>query len=228
MNKLLGAALASVTFYASAGQAQTAAPLPIVAQQRAETANLANLPANTEVMLSMNEDLTTKGGKIDEGYKFGLSVAHDVMIGDYIVIPKGSPAAGEVTWRTGKGAFGKSGKMEIELRHIELNGRRIPISGKYRQEGEGNTVATVGTVVLVGVFAGFVTGKSARIPQGRELKAFTVEALPVALPAGAVIAPVAAPVQAVVPASQTESEPAPADVVTKVSTTPTAAVAAPK
>jgi len=92
--------------------------------------------------------------------------------------------------------------MEIELRYLELNGRRIPITGKYRQEDEGNTVATVGGVVVAGVFAAFITGKSARIPQGRELKAFTAEALPVALPVNtaAPVVPVqAAPVGAPVP-----------------------------
>jgi hypothetical protein len=75
--------------------------------------------------------------------------------------------------------------MEIELRSVDLNGRRIPISGKYRQEGEGNTVGTVAGVIAAGVFAAVITGKSARIPQGRELKAFTVDALPIALPATA-------------------------------------------
>lgn len=224
MNNFLGAVAASSALCASVAGAQTAAPVPIVAQSRAESANLASLPANTEIILSMNEDLTTKGGKIDEGYKFGLSVAYDVMMGDYVVIPKGTPATGEVTWKTGKGAFGKSGKMEIELRHVDLNGRRVPVTGKYRQEGEGNTVATVGTVILVGVFAGFVTGKSARIPQGRELKAFTVDALPVALPAGVAIAPVAAPVQAIMPAPQPDAGATSPAAVTKVSTTPAATV----
>jgi hypothetical protein len=138
----------------------------------------ATLPANTELMLSMNEELTTKGGKLEEGHKFRLSVVHDVKVGDQVVIPKGTPGFGEITWKTGKGAFGKSGKMEVELRYVELNGRRVPVSGKYRQEGEGNTVATVAGVIAAGVFAGFITGKSARIPQGRELKAYTTEALP--------------------------------------------------
>ena len=31
----------------------------------------------------------------------------------------------------GKGAFGKSAKMEIDLRSIEMNGRRIPIQGHF-------------------------------------------------------------------------------------------------
>lgn len=181
--------------------AEPAAPLAIQAVERTVAANQVVLPSNTEVMLSMNEELTTKGGRIETGHRFGLTLTHDVTIGNYVVIPRGTPAFGEVTWKTGKGAFGKSGKMEIELRYLDLNGRRIPVTGKYRQEGEGNTVATVGGVLLAGVFAGFVTGKSARIPQGRELKAFTAEPLPVALPAGGHVPAATDAVPATTPAS---------------------------
>lgn len=69
--------------------------------------------------------------------------------------------------------------MNIELRYVELRGRRIPIEGSYRQEGDGNTVATVGTVVVAGVFGALVTGKSAVIPRGRELVARTKQDLSV-------------------------------------------------
>lgn len=165
----------------------TSEPIRPIEVQQQSSAQQVFLPANTEVILSMNDDLTTKGGAAEEGTTFGLTVVSDVKLGPYVVIPKGSRGTGEVTWKTGKGAFGKSGKMEIELRSIDVGGQRIPIEGKYRQEGEGNTVATVGTVILAGVFAGFVTGKSARIPRGRELAARTKEPIPVVLPAGAVI-----------------------------------------
>ncbi|MDQ0249218.1 hypothetical protein J2W22_001265 [Sphingomonas kyeonggiensis] len=114
---------------------------------------------------------------------FDLTVSHDVMLSGFVVIPKGTLARGEVTWRTGRAVFGKSGKMDIELRFIDLNGRRIPLTGKYRQEGEGNTLAAVGAIVLTAPLL-VVTGKSARIPAGREFKAHTAEALPVALPEG--------------------------------------------
>ena len=157
-----------------------ATAVPVTATLR--PAVTAGLPANTELLLTVNNELSSK--RVKEGEMFDLTVSHDVLLGDYVVIPKGTLAKGEVTWKTGKGAFGKSGKMEIELRYVDLNGRRVPITGKYRQEGEGNTVATVGTVVVAGVFGAFVTGKSARIPQGRELKANTTELLPVALPEG--------------------------------------------
>ena len=177
-------ALAALVATAPA-MAQAPAPAPIVATAPPPASpNVAYLPANTEVLLSMNDDLTTKGGRVDVGTKFDLTVVHDVKLADLVVIPKGSRGVGEITWKTGKGAFGKSGKMDIELRYIDVAGGRVPITGKFRQEGEGNTVATVGTVILVGVFAGFVTGKSAKIPRGRELMAHTIDPVPVQLPPG--------------------------------------------
>lgn len=130
------------------------------------------VPSNTEVVLRMNDDLTTKGGQVQVGHTFNLTVAYDVKINGVTAIPAGTRAKGEVTMRTGRAVFGKSGKMEIDLRSIEMDGQRIPISGKYKQEGEGNTLAAVGAVVLAGGLL-FVTGKSALIPRGRELTAYT-------------------------------------------------------
>ncbi len=105
----------------------------------------------------------------DAGDMFGLTVLEDVRVGDTVVIPSGTPASAEITWRTGKGAFGKSGKLEFSMRSVELDGQSIPITGNFRQEGEGNTVATGVGVLAIGVFAGFITGKRARLPMGREL-----------------------------------------------------------
>ncbi len=160
------------------------------------------LPPNTELVVTPNDTLTTKGKALKEGTKFRLSTMFDVMQDGFVLIPKGSFGEGTVTWMTNKGAFGKSGKMEVSFDWIDLGGRRVPLTGNFRQEGEGNTGATVGAVVLVGVFAAFVTGKSASIVNGQQLRARTVEPLAFMVPASAVrvttgqlvTAPVAAPV----------------------------------
>ncbi|MEL7190313.1 MAG: hypothetical protein AAGK17_12225 [Pseudomonadota bacterium] len=110
----------------------------------------------------------------EAGDIFDLTVLEDVTVNNTVVIPRGTPAKAEITWRTGKGAFGKSGKLEFALRSIDLKQGSIPVSGEFRQEGEGNTVATGVGVLAVGVFAGFITGKRARLPQGRELLSQTV------------------------------------------------------
>lgn len=183
------------------------APLPI--QARRVSAAQTVLPANTEITFETTQEVTTKGKTWSEGDTFNLSVVNDVRLGDYVVIPKGSRGVGRITWLTSKGAFGKSGKMDIEIEYVEVGGQRVDVTGTYRQEGEGNTVATIGGVVLAGVFAGFITGKSGRIPKGRELTATTDADLPVALPEGA-SAPVAnAPIKAV-RAAPVVAAPAPA------------------
>lgn len=139
------------------------------------------LPANTEIALKMNVELNSKRAR--EGDVFLASVAHDVMLGNMVVIRKGTPANGVVTWRTGKGAFGKSAKMTYAFHSLELEGQRVPISGEFRQEGNGNTGATVGAVAAAGVIGGlFVTGRSAVVEQGREHKVHTAAAIPIMLP----------------------------------------------
>ena len=172
-----GAAIA-LAFLPAAASAQE--PLPLQVFEPAEQTR-AFLPANTEVLLSMNQEVTSKGNSWNEGDTFNLSVVHDVIHNGYVVIPRGSRGVGRISWMTNKGMFGKSGKMDVELEYIEINGQRIDITGTYRQEGEGNTLATVGGVVLVGVFGGFITGRSAIIPPGRELMAYTKSDLPLSM-----------------------------------------------
>lgn len=138
------------------------------------------LPANTEVMLRLDEEVNSKRLKVGDSFK--LSVLQDVMLGNFVIIPRGTPATGAVSYRTGKGAFGKSAKMEITMNSIDLHGRKIPVTGNFRQEGEGNTGATVGAAVAAGPFAAFVTGRSAVFQNGREFRVSTREAIPVVLP----------------------------------------------
>lgn len=155
-----------------------AAPTVAQAQDNQGTALVATqgtevtIPANTEIVLRTNEELSTKGGQVKVGQTFRLTVAYDVKVGGVVAIPAGTPAVGAITKTTGRAVFGKSGKMEIELQSVNLDGQRIPVTGAYKQNGEGNTVAAVGAVVLAAPLL-FVTGKSAVIPRGRELAAYT-------------------------------------------------------
>lgn len=135
------------------------------------------LAPNTEVVVTPNDTITTKGTRVKEGFKFKLSSVFDVMQDGIVVIPKGTPGEGTVTWMTNKGAFGKSGKMEVSFDWLDLGGRRVALTGNHRQEGEGNTGATVGVAVAAGVFSAFVTGRSATIANGQQLRARVGEAL---------------------------------------------------
>lgn len=176
MRKLTSAVLAAALATSSSLAQQPVSSTPPSAPAEAEQVLASELPANTEILLSVNSEVTSTTHRA--GDTFTMSVVSDVRIGDQVVIPRGTRAVGEVTWRTGRGAFGKSGKMNIALRYIDLDGTRIPVEGTYRQEGEGNTLATVGGIIAIGVFAGFITGSRARLPVGRELASRTSIAIP--------------------------------------------------
>lgn len=172
MNKyIVGAAIAALV-----GAPLSAQPFAFPVQAPASQAAALTLNAGTPVTLAVAEEVNSSTHK--EGDTFKLTVLNDVKIVDATVIPRGTPAIAEITWRTGKGAFGKSGKLEFALRYVELNGQKIPVTGNFRQEGEGNTVATGVGVIAIGVFAGFITGKRARVPVGRELMAQIAQNVP--------------------------------------------------
>lgn len=150
--------------------------------QTAEMRTITLVP-NTEVVVTPNDTLTTKSLKV--GDKFKIATVFDVMQDGYVLIPRGTPGEATVSYRTGKGAFGKSAKMEVAFNWLKLGERHILLNGTYRQEGQGNAGAAVGAVVAVGVFGAFVTGHSATITNGQQLRAHTAESISFNVPAGA-------------------------------------------
>jgi len=189
--KTFAAALFPVAFcLAGAGLAEPkadgAVPLQaagavVLSAPRAEV----TLPGNSMVVLEATDQANS--GALRVGSRLNLSVVYDVKVGDTVVIPAGSRAEAEVSWRTGRGAFGKSGKIEFDLKRLYLGDRATPISGHYRVEGHGAPWAAAATVLVAGWPGIFVTGHSAHIERGREFVAYTTEPLVIAVPAQAAV-----------------------------------------
>jgi len=139
------------------------------------------LPGNSMVVLEATDQANS--GVLRVGSKLNLSVVYDVKVGGTVVIPAGSRAEAEVSWRTGRGAFGKSGKFEFNLKRLYIGDRATPLSGHYRVEGHGAPWAAAATVLAAGWPRIFVTGHSARIEQGNQFVAYTAEPLAIAVPA---------------------------------------------
>ena len=77
-----------------------------------------------------------------------FKVARDVMIGNYIVIPRGTPASGRISKRSGRGAFGKSAKLEFDIDTISLSSRAIPVSGVSRLA----MIAMMAGIIVLGIY----------------------------------------------------------------------------
>ena len=152
------------------------------------------LPAHTPVLVMLDQELTTADAS--KGDMFSVTVLHDVVQDGTIVVPQGTRGTGEVTFATNKGGFGKPGILGIALRHLDIEGKKIALDGRYREEGANNNGATVATWLAVGVFSGFITGKRGVIPLGRELKARTGEDIVFTPAASAAVTPAIAAGQA--------------------------------
>ncbi len=134
-----------------------------------------SLPSGTPVIVFLDQDLDTAVNKI--GDSFRIVVAEDVVAEGTIIIPKGAVGNGDITFLTSRGGFGKGGILQIAVRQLELGERRVLLDGRYREEGKNNEGATAATMFAVGIFAGFIKGKTGMIPRGRLLKARIAEAV---------------------------------------------------
>lgn len=127
------------------------------------------LPPDTVIQVTPVQEISSIGMKV--GDKETLQVATDVAQNGVVIIPRGAPVTGTISWRTGKGIGGKSAKFDLTFDTVNVHGTAYRLKGKHRQEGKGNTVAALlGSMVI--------SGHSAVIESGQQLNAFTAEPIP--------------------------------------------------
>ena len=127
------------------------------------------LPMDTLVTVAAVEEISSK--HVREGDVKMLQIASEVSQNGVVVIPRGAPVKATVSWRTGRGIVGKSGKFELTFNSVTVNGVEYALKGKHRQEGRGNT-----TGALLG--ASFISGRSGVIESGQVMNAFTAVPIP--------------------------------------------------
>ncbi|OYW16663.1 MAG: hypothetical protein B7Z39_00340 [Novosphingobium sp. 12-64-8] len=110
-------------------------------------------------------------GTAQLGDPFHVIVSENVVVGGATVIPKGTPGEGKVTFVAKNGSFGKSGILGIALRSLTIDGQKIVLDGRYREEAKNQDGATAMTFFMVGILAAPIRGKQSLIPAGRVLKA---------------------------------------------------------
>ena len=199
----------SIFALAAAAAAQAAAPQASIQAAPAATiapaapqavimgpASGSVLRAGTEIPLRMEENLDSNDKSIREGQQFHMTVANDVMLGNMVVIPAGSPATGEITDLKRKGMWGKSGHITARVINVRVGDRLIRLTGNFDEHGVTGTAGVVAAIAFVPIAGFFMTGTSAKIPAGAGVKGFLDEDLAVAAPSAPLPPAVAAQVQA--------------------------------
>lgn len=143
------------------------------------------LPANTVFKISLNDDVNSKLNQVGDVVTF--TVQEDVMVGDVLVLPRGSQGSGVVTKVSRPKSFGRSGQLDISFDQVfSVDDESIPTvlgpesKEKLKMEAAAVGASTIGALALgpIGLVGGiFVKGKDVNMPAGSELYIQTSEAV---------------------------------------------------
>jgi hypothetical protein len=122
------------------------------------------LPANTTITLEFQERLVS--GVSAKGATFKMQVAWDVRIDDAVVIPRGTPAVGEIIDSKKAGILGKAGVLVLSARFIHLEQRDVRLHSALL-DSVGDTRYALASVIP------FVMGDKATVEVGTLVKART-------------------------------------------------------
>jgi hypothetical protein len=119
------------------------------------------VPAATRVTVSLG---STLGSKISQsGQTFTGSVAKDVIVGNEVVIPKGTSVTGTVIDAKPLGKFKGGARLELRLTSIDLSGYDMPVKTAARSfslkgKGKRTAVLTGGGAALGGIIGALAGG----------------------------------------------------------------------
>jgi hypothetical protein len=116
------------------------------------------------------------------GEKVPLDIVEPVLVGSLIAIPQHSPAAATVTMAQAERSMGRGGNLQLKIESVRLaDGELVPVRAVKDVKGGGRQpMVLAGTAAGVAywpasplVFLVYVKGKSAAIPAGAEITAYT-------------------------------------------------------
>lgn len=127
------------------------------------------VPSGTLIDLVTRDAISTK--KNEKGDLLYLKVAAPVIVDGVTAIPADTAVVAQLTRAEKRGAFGRSGKLEVKLLYAELAGGPLRVSGTLEARGKkdgGDTAATAAAFLVLPFIS---TGRSAEIPAGSEVSA---------------------------------------------------------
>lgn len=129
------------------------------------------LHAGTRLHLVTASTVTSKTAQI--GDRLQLLLDQDVLLGDHVVLPKGTPVVATITQADPAGHAGVPGDVAFQIHGLTIDGREIPLQGGETLEGANHYTRAKGLLVVpvVGVAALALHGEEAEIRPGMTLTA---------------------------------------------------------
>ena len=141
------------------------------------------LPAKTPLILAFADEVSSKTAVKNGEIRFKL--AEDLRIGDAVVIPKDTPAMGEVVHVQKSGFGGRGGELILAARYITYQDQRIalrslkPLAGPYAGKNNSDAALAVSMIPYAGLVSLFITGGEIVIPAGTHALALITADTPI-------------------------------------------------
>ena len=142
----------------------------LVAGPNLATAATVTLQEGTELPMRLEDTISSKVAT--EGDRFTISLTEDVKLADGTILRAGYRGVGEVVEARKSGALGKTGKLNVRLNYLKVGDQRIRLRASRGVQGNHNTAAQVGTLLLLWPVAPFIKGKSTQLTKGTIMTAF--------------------------------------------------------
>ena len=178
------------------------------------------LQDGTPIKLRLSRNVSSADAKTGDTVDF--EVLEEVRVGDTLVIPKGGIAWGTVTEAEHKKRLARGGKLDMTIDAVRLvDGEKAALRAVKETKGGGHTGAMTAGIVATGLivwpaapFFLFMHGKDTTIPKGTEITAYINGDFPLD---GKKLHP------AIAEAPAAPSQPAAAQTVIQISSTPAGA-----
>lgn len=128
------------------------------------------LPAKTPLILAFADEVSSKTALKNGEVRFVL--AEDLRLDEALVIPKDTPAIGEVVHVQKSGFGGRGGELILAARYISFGDQRIalrslkPLAGPYAGKNNSDAALAVSMIPYAGLVSLFITGGEIVIPAG--------------------------------------------------------------
>ena len=133
------------------------------------------LPADMNVSLILQHHLNS--GYTTAGSKVYFRVAHDIIVGDHVLVAKDSIVIGKMAQATERGMVGKAGSMLVSVDSVTgVDGTRVPVNADLAKQGRSRGAATVGWSLLWGLPGLITKGVNPYMEKGDVLQAVTASA----------------------------------------------------
>ena len=143
-------------------------PSILFAQDSTKTITISE---GTIISLQLLQEINSKSANVGDILEFETN--EPVIIGDRVIIQKGTKAYGKVTEAAPRKIGGKAGKLNFTIDYLNLpSGKIIKLSSEQRGNGKNKTGAAVAEAILLTPFFLLKKGKNIKFEKGQIFKAF--------------------------------------------------------